>query len=96
MKSLNDRVSALFQNDMQSQNWISTGEHIIFQNEVAQLFQTHIDELDLFSQNDEYFYMKSVILEYIWWLREHKLSTSPKLMQILWKLMWWNRDFTGI
>ena len=95
MKSLNDRVSTLFQTDHSSSR-ISTGEHIVFQNEISNLFQSHIDELALFKSDTEYFYIKSVILEYIRWLKEHKLSTSPKLMQILWKLMWRHRDFTGI
>lgn len=95
MKSLNDRVSTLFQTDSSSSR-ISTGEHIVFQNEISNLFQSHIDELALFKSDTEYSYIKSVVLEYIRWLKEHKLSTSPKLMQILWKLMWRHRDFTGI
>jgi len=83
--SLTQRVSQLFNFDEETTR-ISSGEAIVFQNEISSVFLELIEEPGFI----EYSYLKSIILEYIRWLKEFNLPTQPKLAGILWKLMWRN------
>jgi hypothetical protein len=68
-----------------------SGEIIIFQHEMVQLF---IDIIDLDSL--PYPYLRSIIVEYIRCLLEYQLPSQPKLQSTLWKFMWTNKDFVGL
>mmetsp|Transcript_21454 Transcript_21454/g.19030 ORF Transcript_21454/g.19030 Transcript_21454/m.19030 type:complete len:540 (+) Transcript_21454:606-2225(+) len=70
---------------------IMSGEVIIFQHEMVQIF---VDIIDVDSVI--YNYLRSVIVEYIRCLQEFNLTTHPRLQSILWKFIWKNRDFIGL
>ena len=68
-----------------------SGEIIIFQHEMIQIF---VDIIDV--ESIPYSYLRSVIVEYIRCLQEFNLNTHPRLQSIVWKFIWKNRDFIGL
>mgnify|MGYP000949226679 FL=1 len=44
---------------------ISTGEIIVFQNELTDVFKSYVEEIGQFQSDEDYFYFKSIVLEYV-------------------------------
>ena len=85
------RLSQTISKQCQDTSTILSGEVIIFQHEMVQIFVDIINTDSL-----AYNYLRSVIVEYIRCLQEYNLATHPKLQSILWKFIWKNRDFIGL
>ena len=90
--TLNSRVNHLLSQITDDTSRISTGESIIFQNELSSIFEICSLEMSHL-END---YLKSIMLEYIRQAKENDLTIQPKLQQVLWKTLWRNRDFVGL
>ena len=73
--TLNSRVSQLLSQISDDTSRISSGESIIFQNELSSIFEDCSSSMGTFDTD----YLKSIILEYIRWAKEYKLSIQPKL-----------------
>jgi len=85
------RLSNILSSKCDDTTRILSGEIIIFQHEMVQMF---IDIIDLDSL--PYVYLKSMIVEYIRCLQEFGLPSQPILQSTLWKYIWRNRDFIGL
>ena len=85
------RLSTAISEKSEDKNRIFSGEVIIFQHEMVQLFSDIMDA-DILS----YTYVKSVLLEYIRCLQEFSLPAQPRLQTILWNYVCINRDFIGL
>lgn len=85
------KLSNVISEQSEDKSRVFSGEVIIFQHEMVQLFSELIDMNAL-----NYAYLKSIILEYIRCLQEFSLPSQPKLQTILWKFIWKNRDFIGL
>mmetsp|Transcript_3979 Transcript_3979/g.3752 ORF Transcript_3979/g.3752 Transcript_3979/m.3752 type:complete len:448 (-) Transcript_3979:30-1373(-) len=85
------KLSSEISKKCQDTSRIMSGEIIIFQHEMVQIF---VDIIDVDSL--QYSYLRSVMVEYIRCLQEFSLSTHPRLQAVLWKFIWKNRDFIGL
>lgn len=86
-----DKLNNVISEQTEDTTRIFSGEIIIFQHEMVQIFSDLID-LDALP----YIYLKAIILEYIRCLQEFSLPSQPRLQSILWKYMWSNRDLIGL
>lgn len=85
------RLSNFITSKCEDTSRIMTGDVIIFQHEMVQLF---VDIIDLNSL--PYVYLKAIIIEFIRCLQEFNLPSQPRLQSVTWKFMWVQRDFIGL
>lgn len=86
-----DKLGNVISEQTEDTTRILSGEIIIFQHEMVQIFSDLIDLNAL-----TFIYLKAVILEYIRCLQEFNLPSQPRLQSILWKYIWKNRDLIGL
>ena len=86
-----DKLNNVLNEQSEDTTRVLSGEIIIFQHEMVQIFNDLIDLNTL-----SYVYLKAIILEYIRCLQEFNLPSQPRLQTILWKFIWSNRDLIGL